>query len=126
MRVLIVDDDTLLLQSLVRTITSLGHQVITAHGASSAMKRYPETFDAIITDMQMPDGNGIELLQALVRLSFQPPTYVHSGDSTFAYLGSMWHLPRDIPRYFGHFASFREKDRDMTKNIEAFLTSIKV
>ncbi|MDQ3265039.1 MAG: HD domain-containing protein [Myxococcota bacterium] len=62
-RILLVDDDALILQALSRILTSEGYEVI-AH--SNPVEASRETrFSVVITDFMMPHLNGVELLGLL-------------------------------------------------------------
>lgn len=125
MKVLIVDDDEWLRKRLVQLAGKLGH---TATEAGNAWEAFDEletsTFDAIVTDVQMPDGNGIELLQILRRLDVQPPTYVHSSEAKFHFQRENLDLAIHIPKVFGAHTSFTLKDAEMDAKITAFLNSL--
>ncbi|MBI5720343.1 MAG: PAS domain S-box protein [Burkholderiales bacterium] len=67
LRILIVDDDPLMLKSLGDTLESDGHVVVTANGGQAGIdaftvaRRPGETFDVVITDLGMPyvDGRSV-------------------------------------------------------------------
>ena len=62
-RILVVDDDALILQALTRILQSEGHEVI---GHTDPHKAIEERdFSIVVTDFMMPNLNGIELLGAL-------------------------------------------------------------
>jgi putative nucleotidyltransferase with HDIG domain len=62
-RILVVDDDALILQALARILSAEGYEVV-SH--SDPVKAAEETkFSVVITDFMMPNMNGIELLGAL-------------------------------------------------------------
>src|SRR5262249_43420160 len=64
--VLVVDDDTDLLQGLSQLLTGEGYQVATAATAEDALARCREdTFHLVLTDLQLPGRNGIALIKAL-------------------------------------------------------------
>jgi len=67
MRLLVVDDDPLLLKSLRDTLESDGHQVVAASSADEAVERLaacPDQPDLIISDFRMRQVDGIEVLTA--------------------------------------------------------------
>lgn len=64
MRILLVDDDQLVLNGLRRALFSSDNQVITATGGQQALDILShEECDLIISDMMMPNMNGSELLE---------------------------------------------------------------
>lgn len=67
-RVLVVDDEPLVLRAIARTL-GREHHVVTTSGARQALAvlERDATFDAILCDLMMPDGNGRELHDEVVR-----------------------------------------------------------
>lgn len=67
-RILIVDDEDLILTMAETILSSYGYQVTTAACGDEALKRYDEAegqFDLVITDMVMPNMGGRELMERL-------------------------------------------------------------
>src|SRR5512140_2756336 len=65
-RILVVDDEPLVCQSIKLMLTSELHQVETSNGAVEAMAKFkPGCFDLVITDFSMPGIKGDQLAQAL-------------------------------------------------------------
>jgi len=62
--ILLVDDDQLILDSYARLLKRKGLQVITASGGAEALA-YQGHIDLLLTDIQMPKINGIELANTL-------------------------------------------------------------
>lgn len=64
--ILAVDDSTTMRQMVTFTLTSAGHKVIEAKDGEEAIKLVQTNkFDLIITDVNMPIMNGLELVKAL-------------------------------------------------------------
>ena len=64
-RILVVDDEPMLLSEVVEYLNRRGEQVVSASGFRQA-RRLLETeppFDALISDVRMPDGNGVDLVR---------------------------------------------------------------
>jgi diguanylate cyclase (GGDEF)-like protein len=63
-RVLVVDDDRLVLQLFVETLTEEGYDVDGASNGVEAMKLIRKNrYDVILTDLKLPDISGIEILR---------------------------------------------------------------
>lgn len=61
-RVLVVDDDVRIADSLVQILTASGHQAVAAYSAEAAMKLAEKVHpDAVVTDVVMGPVSGIEL-----------------------------------------------------------------
>lgn len=91
-KILLVDDDEQLRELLVETLTQAGHSVtIAANGRDAQLILDHQTYDLIVSDVQMPVMNGIELLQ-WVRAHIQTPMILMSGFSRLLELMK----PKDI------------------------------
>ncbi len=64
--ILVVDDDTLILDVIKDMLESQGYQVTVASDGNEAMKVYDSSTDLVVTDMVMPRKNGIELIKELL------------------------------------------------------------
>lgn len=66
--VLVVDDDPMLLGLLVDTLETIGYHVTGAQGGVQALDHLSHTrFDLMITDIKMPDIDGLQLLKKVRR-----------------------------------------------------------
>ncbi len=68
LRILIVDDDPLLLRSLRDSLELDGHNVVAANGGEAgiaAFRAAPRGFDAVITDLGMPYVDGRKVAEAV-------------------------------------------------------------
>lgn len=64
-KILVVDDEEIMLKLACDALRSQGHQVIGVSGAGEALDRLQrEKFDFILTDIKMPEMNGLELIEA--------------------------------------------------------------
>src|SRR5262245_47947447 len=69
MRILVVDDDAVNRQAMVLLLEREGHQVVAVENGLEAMERIGErdgTFDAIVSDLQMPRLGGRAMYEQLV------------------------------------------------------------
>jgi sigma-B regulation protein RsbU (phosphoserine phosphatase) len=77
MKVLITEDDKLLLQFLRQMVEEWGHEVIGAYGGEEAWDHFQNHADIamVITDWMMPGVNGLELIERI--RACQRPGYVY-------------------------------------------------
>ena len=62
--VLVVDDEPGIRMALKANFQRAGWEVETAAGATEAIRKFGETcFPLVVTDVRMPDGNGLELMR---------------------------------------------------------------
>jgi two-component system response regulator AtoC len=66
-RILVVDDDEALRDSLALLLAAEGYEVVTAGDASAALARLEEPVDVVLCDVRMPGRDGLELLPDLIR-----------------------------------------------------------
>lgn len=71
--ILVVDDDEDITRMITRFLGTRGHTCVTAHtGAQGAVEFDPECTSLIITDLNMPAGDGIALISRIRRQSNVP------------------------------------------------------
>jgi DNA-binding NtrC family response regulator len=64
-RLLVVDDEAAARVTLALLLRKRGHHVAEADGVVAATKRLAEdVFDLVVTDLRMPDGDGLDVLRA--------------------------------------------------------------
>ena len=83
-RVLILDDESTLRTALFRLLDRRGYQVVTAQRLDEARSfMSPEKpFDIAIVDMNLPDGNGLDLMAEIKAQSPQTQVIVLTGFAT--------------------------------------------
>lgn len=72
LRVLVVDDESLIRWSLVETLTGSGYEASEAkdgQGAVDALAAAATPFDVVLLDLRLPDTNGLAVLSELRQLS---------------------------------------------------------
>lgn len=68
--ILVVDDDAQFAEMMQKALRSFGHEPVMAATARQALRLYdPQTVALVITDLIMPDMEGVELMMALRRLN---------------------------------------------------------
>jgi signal transduction histidine kinase/ActR/RegA family two-component response regulator len=84
-RILIVDDDPLLIKSLRDALETDGHQVTPANGGQAGIDAFQkatsagETFDVVITDLGMPNVDGRRVAAAIKQASQSTPVIMLTG-----------------------------------------------
>ena len=72
LRVLVVDDESLIRWSIAETLADAGHTVIEAEDGATAVQALTapaEPIDAVLLDYRLPDSNDLTLLASIRRLS---------------------------------------------------------
>lgn len=81
-RVLVVDDEPRVLRVTERVLQALGYDVTayrSPEGALELLRNQPDGFDAIVTDLAMPQMNGLEFAEELRRRSVKIPVVLATG-----------------------------------------------
>jgi EAL domain-containing protein (putative c-di-GMP-specific phosphodiesterase class I) len=80
-RVLLVDDDAAVLGITRRILEKAGHVVLTSANGGEALNRLAkETFDVMVSDIQMPGIGGLKLLRAVREHDLDLPIVLVTGD----------------------------------------------
>ncbi|SMH43254.1 response regulator [Azospirillum agricola] len=80
--ILVADDDLQIVAAYRVLFESLGLRVSSASNGSDAQKLLATMrFDAIVTDLSMPNCGGVELIAEARRRADTPPIIVVTGDS---------------------------------------------
>jgi EAL domain-containing protein (putative c-di-GMP-specific phosphodiesterase class I)/CheY-like chemotaxis protein len=80
-RVLIVDDEQALARAMSRTLVAVGFEVATAADGLGALDLLAKgTFDAILSDIDMPGLNGVRFLQAVRLRDVDVPVVLMTGN----------------------------------------------
>jgi EAL domain-containing protein (putative c-di-GMP-specific phosphodiesterase class I) len=79
-RVLVVDDDPVVTRSLARVLRGAGFEVETADSGAAAIEHVRRsTFDVVVSDITMPEMDGIELLRAIRAHDLDLPVLLLTG-----------------------------------------------
>lgn len=84
LKILVVDDEELIRESVVELLQAKGCLVAEASSGNKAFERIStEEFDVVLTDVRMPDGDGIALIERMCELmpTQRPYIIVCSGFS---------------------------------------------
>ena len=79
MRVLIVDDDDLMLEACAAALSARGHETRSTDGVGALKALATESWDAVVVDILMPDVDGFEVIGAAKRLNHPPRILAMSG-----------------------------------------------
>lgn len=80
MRILIIEDDRLLREQLMRRFQQRGFEVEGAQDGEEGLRLFEaHPPDAVVTDLLMPNKEGIETIGALRRVSRETPIVAISG-----------------------------------------------
>jgi len=83
-RILLVDDESVIVQVEKQILERLGYQVTDADSSADALKVFqanPEIFDLVITDMNMPNMTGVQLAEKLLAIKPDIPIVLCTGFS---------------------------------------------
>lgn len=123
LRILIVDDDPLLIKSLRDTLETDGHIIVTAGGGQdginafrSALER-KEPFAAVITDLGMPYVDGRQVARAIKGMSSSTPIILLTG------WGQRLVAEGDIPPHVDQVLNKPPKLRDLREALAQSLPS---
>ena len=79
-RALVADDDEMLRRSIVRMLRRAELDVVDVDSGYKAITALEsEPFDVVISDVQMPDGGGLDLLRAVRRIDLDVPVILMTG-----------------------------------------------
>jgi DNA-binding NtrC family response regulator len=84
-RILVVDDESSILLLLKEALSQWGYDVVCANTAAEALAvARAQMFDAVITDIRMPDMSGLDLLRELKRQDESVEVVLMTGYPTIA------------------------------------------
>jgi len=117
-RILVVDDDRRLAWTLVDILTLKNYQAESAYSGPEALEKAKERqFDCLLTDIRMPEMNGVELYRAIKEERPHMPAVLMTAYSTDKLVqegleeGAVACLikPLDIDKLFRSLSSLRPK-----------------
>lgn len=86
--VLVVEDEAAVRNTISRALKRFGYRVVVAANGAEALRRAEETpdgIDLVLTDMQLPDGTGLEVARGLEASISDPRVLFMSGYSDDAF-----------------------------------------
>ena len=111
MHVLLIEDDAVLVDSLSRLLTSQGHGVTAVTDLPEARFALPQGhFDAVLLDLNLPRGDGLDLLKGFRSVFAAVPVMVLTGRNDLADKVRAFELGADdyLPKPF-EFAELRAR-----------------
>ena len=103
--ILVVDDEEIVHASIRRILSRLGHEVDGALTAAEGLEMMAKGgYDAIITDLMMPEMNGLEMLEAMAKRGVKTPVIMVTGYPTIKTaiqamnLGAVDYVPKPFTR----------------------------
>ena len=82
--VLLVDDEKAIVDMTRQMLETLGYEVVTRHNGADALDAFrsdPQGFDAVITDMTMPNMTGADLAREMLAIRSDIPIILSTGFS---------------------------------------------
>lgn len=117
LRLLLVDDDPMLLRSLCNTLEAEGHVIVTANDGAAGIVAFRsasergETFAAVITDLGMPNVDGRKVASAVKNVSATTPVIMLTG------WGKRLTSEDDIPPHVDYVLSKPPKLRELRETL---------
>ncbi len=82
-RILVIDDESIVRKSCSRTLSPEGYEVKVSQSGVEALKMLEEeSFDLVLTDLKMPDIDGIEVLKKIKERWPQTEVIIITGYQT--------------------------------------------
>ncbi len=81
-RILIVDDEKILVEMLEAMLSQLGYQVTTSNNGADALEAFkasPAQYDLVITDQTMPKMQGTDLAREILKIRGDIPVILSTG-----------------------------------------------
>jgi CheY-like chemotaxis protein len=81
-KILVVDDEVTLIVAYQRMLKRLNYQAVTCTHPHEAIKLFnssPNAFDLVITDLAMPDMNGMEVMRQIRKIRPKLPVIIATG-----------------------------------------------
>ncbi len=119
--ILIIDDDQTLAKMLVGQMMSVGHEAEAANTLTEGLEKISRSsFDVILLDVQLPDGNGLEYLGRFKNAASSPEVIIITGQGEAdgaekAVISGAWsyiekpHVIRELPLQLTRALQYRQE-----------------
>lgn len=78
-KILVVDDEDGVRNTLSEFIEKLGYEALTASGGDEALEKMKERPDIVLLDIMMPDTDGMEILDKIKEMSPSTDVFMVTG-----------------------------------------------
>ena len=81
--ILIIDDDKAICTALAGVVTSMGHDAASALTLEEGLQKIlANTYDVVLLDVRLPDGNGLKMLPTIRETSSAPEVIIITGEGS--------------------------------------------
>lgn len=81
--ILVIDDEQVVVDAVIKICTAEGYKVDSAFDASEALKKFrTENYRIILCDIMMPEIDGFQLLNEVIKRNIESPLIMTTGFST--------------------------------------------
>ncbi len=78
--ILIIDDDKMMCEMMARIVKDIGYNVTYKHTLADGLKEvFSKTFDVVMLDVRLPDGNGLDVISKIKEVSYSPEVIIITG-----------------------------------------------
>lgn len=135
-RILVVDDDFEICETMESLITRLSHDCDAAHTLDEGLRMVGKTaYDVIFLDVRLPDGNSLEILPKLMETTDPPEVIILTGKgdpdgAELAIKGGVWDYllkpssVREISLTLGRALKYREEKANKAGKDSLDLTNV--
>lgn len=123
--ILIVDDDLGMLKTLDYILTDKGYEVTTVNNGFKAIEMIKERkFDIVLTDIKMPDINGVEVLKEIKKLAPETNVMMITAYTMHELVqeakkggaNAVFSKPLDLDNFFSYTEQLKNNNMDATVN----------
>ena len=80
MRILIVEDDRTIHFGVRQHLLKQDHEILSAYSLSEAKRLIDDSIDLYLLDVTLPDGSGMEILEAIRKINANPVLFLSAHD----------------------------------------------
>lgn len=86
-RILVIDDEDIIIKSCVRSLTPEGYIVDTALSGREGLEIFKKNqYDLVIVDLKMPEMNGIEVMKQIQKIHPEQRIIIMTGYDTIEHV----------------------------------------